>query len=402
MSVSFLRAGSALTLAATLIAACTTAPSSLDPAFAERPVCDSGEVRLDAAFEGGAMQSCEVLAPRAFAVVIAPEDIPINPSPWYALRLSPYTAGPVVVTLDYAHSGHRYRPKLSADRSAWTELPDSAVSVSEDRERAELAVELGDHPVFLAGQELYTGADYERWLEGYAGRDDLTISEFGRSIEDRPLTMIRSVSNARRGAVILVGRQHPPEVTAALAMEVFLDEVLGESDLARRFRDEFDLVIVPQMNPDGVHHGYWRHNLGGTDLNRDWGPFAQPETRAFRSVLDALDADERARPVAFLDFHSTRRDVFYTQLIGEDGTDYGFTAQWLERAGARLAGYEIERAERPQSERPTSKNYMFARYNIPAITYEIGDNTDRDLTARVTTVFAQEMMSVLLEHEGAG
>jgi len=87
--------------------------------------------------------------------------------------------------------------------------------------------------------------------------------------------------------------------------------------------------------------------------------------------------------------------------MGEDGTAYGFTAQWLARAGARLDGYEIERAERSQSERATSKNYMFARYQIPAITYEIGDNTERALTARVTAVFAQEMMSVLLDHEGA-
>ena len=59
----------------------------------------------------------------------------------------------------------------------------------------------------------------------------------------------------------MIGRQHPPEVTGAIAMHSFIDTVLADTDLARQFRDRFKLAIVPLMNPDGVAAGHWRHNV---------------------------------------------------------------------------------------------------------------------------------------------
>ncbi|MEM9235100.1 MAG: peptidase M14, partial [Pseudomonadota bacterium] len=58
----------------------------------------------------------------------------------------------------------------------------------------------------------------------------------------------------------------------------------------------------------------------------------------------------------------------------------------------------VERAERHNSDLPTSKNYMYSTYNIPAITYELGDETDRAIIRESASVYAQEMMKLLLEH----
>lgn len=181
-------------------------------------------------------------------------------------------------------------------------------------------------------------------------------------------------------------------------MKSFTDELLGDTDLARAFRARFKLYMIPNLNPDGVEHGHWRHNIGGLDLNRDWGPFTQPETQAAKSVVDLIDA---GKLTVFLDFHSTRKNVFYTQPVGRDGTEYGFTAKWLSRAGDRLEDYPFDRQGAHNVDLPTSKTYIYERFGIPAITYELGDETDRTQIAETARVFAQEMMALLLVAEAS-
>ncbi len=383
-----------------IVAGCVTAPTA---PLSQR--CATEVFTLDAAFDGGGMAGCRAQSDGSVEVVLRPEDRPINPSPWYAVRLTATQPATATVTLVYEEHPHRYLPKLSRGSGPWQYVPESAVTASDDGMRVRIDVPLAGEPVFLTAQELVTASDYDTWLGSHAMLPGIERSLIGRSIEDRPIEMLATTADQALGTVVLVGRQHPPELTGTIAMLPFADEVLGPSELAQQFRARFNTAIVPFMNPDGVYHGYWRHNLGSTDLNRDWGPFAQPETQAVLRVLDRLAQRPDTRPVVFLDFHSTRRNVFYTQYVGEDGTDYGFTAKWLAQSRARLSDdvvdYEFERAERPQSELPTSKNYVHGRFAIPAITYEVGDETERGATVNAARVLAQEMMRILLvEHAG--
>ncbi|MEN7341629.1 MAG: M14 family metallopeptidase [Pseudomonadota bacterium] len=380
-------------IAATLLSACISAPDHRLSA-----VCETDTVRLDADFDGGGMLGCEVGRDDVIDVWIRPEDMPINPSPWYAVRATPKSAGRVDLRLRYEHHPHRYRPKVRTANGDWLLVPETDVEISRKGHRVDIALTLQQDPVFVAGQELLTVDDYDHWMADLSSRDTVSLVEIGESRQGRPINMMfTEPTEAALGSVILVGRQHPPEVTGALGMLAFVEEVLGDSALAVAFRARFGLTIVPLMNPDGVTLGHWRHNTGGVDLNRDWGPFTQQETIVVRDVIDALAANPETAPVFFLDFHSTRRNVFYTQFVGEDGTDYGFTAEWLSRSRARLPNYQFERAERSQTELPTSKNYMHGRFGIPAITYEVGDETDRAALTEGARVLAQEMMQVLLE-----
>src|SRR3546814_6550764 len=59
----------------------------------------------------------------------------------------------------------------------------------------------------------------------------------------------------------------------------FVDELAADSPLARDFRERTLVIVLPLLNPDGVVEGNWRGNINGQDLNRDWGPFSQSETR---------------------------------------------------------------------------------------------------------------------------
>ena len=97
-----------------------------------------------------------------------------------------------------------------------------------------------------------------------------------------------------------------------------------------------------------------------------------------------------------LDFHSTNRDVFYT-IPDELPTDPElFTRNWLARYQDRMPGYNVDRDARHTVGRPISKGYTFDAYGAPAITFEIGDNTDRELIKRIGRESAIALMEELL------
>lgn len=390
-----------LSLASIALAGCTHVQTPPEPVFLETPErCETSVFAVDAQFSSANMASCSIAADRTIEVKLVPEDVPINASPWYAVRVTPTVSGPVRLVLNYDEHPHRYKPKVSMDGESWTVLPEDRVETSAGGFRVVLDLDLDDTPLFVSAQELFTNAAKDAWIERAAETEGVALTQIGISIEGRPIKMLATqASTASAKTVMIAGRQHPPEIPGALGAAVFLDELLSDTELARTFRDTFNLVMVPHMNPDGVEHGYWRHNMGGLDLNRDWGPFTQPETQAVKAVIDEIESDPEQELAVFLDFHSTRYNVFYTQPVGEDGTDYGFTATWLERSGARLPDYEFGRQGNHRPEFPTSKNYIHERFGIPAITYEIGDETDRTQIDVSAKVFAQELMKLLLEKE---
>ncbi|MEL7043302.1 MAG: M14 family metallopeptidase [Pseudomonadota bacterium] len=382
----------------TLVASCV-APPPIAPSIetVEAEYCQTQVFKVDADFSAANMASCQVINDRSIAVTLKPEDIPINQSPWYAVRLTPYQPGDVQLILQYEEHPHRYKPKVSVDGETWTIVPDDQVDVQAEGYRVTLDLDLDAQPLFVAAQELYTNAAHDAWTRAQAEKPFVTMSEIGKSIEGRSIAMIRTeASSEAPKTVMMTGRQHPPEIPGALAYDRFVEEVLSDTDLAKTFRNKFDLIMIPNINPDGVEHGHWRHNKGGLDLNRDWGPFTQPETQAVKAVIDSIEAPGLA---LFLDFHSTSKNVYYTQPLESDGTDYDFTQSWLDRGTALLPEYEFLRQGSHNLALPTSKTYIHETYGIPAITYEVGDETDRAEARETARVLAQEMMRLLLEHE---
>lgn len=379
-----------LALFAALLGGCATTSTVTFPAGA---LCDTGAFQVDDRFTGARRGDCEVIADDRVRLHIAREDEQVrNPSPWYAFKLTASRPQTVRVTLDYGDWKHRYVPKISRDGRTWNIAPD-AVFEQRAENTLDLTLELPDTPVWIAAHPLILPADYESWLRGLARRSGARLTVAGESIEGLPIYRLESGLDNDE-VILLTGRQHPPEVSGAVAMVAFVETLYAETELARQFRDRFRIVSLPLMNPDGVINGHWRHNLGATDLNRDWGPFEQPETAIIERLLDELVEDgERLR--MFIDFHSTRRNRFYTQAEPTDPP--GFSAEWLRRAGARIEDYAFTNDPRPRSPTPNGKNYMYKRFGIPSLTYEVGDETPEQSNREAARVFAEEFMRLWLE-----
>ncbi len=357
--------------------------------------CVAADFQVTDQFAGARRGTCRVLGENKVLLEILREDDDVrNPSAWFAFKLSPNGATTANILLDYGTWSHRYWPKTSSDGITWTPMAEKNVSVSADEHRANLRVPLTDEALWVSAQELITPSLYDIWLRKIADTTDATVSELGRSKAGLPIHVV-DTNPVARDVILLIGRQHPPEVSGVFAFTSFAETLLGQTELASAFRERYRILAVPLLNPDGVVGGNWRHNLGGVDLNRDWGPFTQPETGLIGNLLDTLD-DDGHRLRVFVDFHSTANNLFYTQL-DEDITDPpNFTRDWLAAAKPRLVNYPFRNELRSTENSTISKNYIYGRYGIPAFTYEVGDESDRAAVQAAAVVFAEEFMKLLL------
>lgn len=377
-------------IAIVFLASCAAGPSV--PA---QQACEASAFTVIDNFAGARRGQCTVIDDNHVRILILPEsDGYINDSPWFAFKVLPKADVDATITMTYRGGHHRYRPKISFDRIHWTPLPDEQVRVSSDRLKADISLRTGDKAFWIAAHELLTPAMYSLWETKMVETGHVQASELGRSRGGLPITVLNSNPDAR-DVLFLVGRQHPPEVSGAVAFLAFYEALMADTELAGQFRQRFQVVAVPMLNPDGVVGGNWRHNLGATDLNRDWGIFQQPETQHIEALLDRLD-DAGKKVRVFLDFHSTRRNVFYTQNDDYPTEPPHFTRRWLDRAGLRIRNYEFNNDENPVGKLGVAKNYMYKRYGIPSLTYEVGDETDRPAVRAAATIFAEELMERML------
>jgi hypothetical protein len=390
------RAGLWLSLAAWLtvgVGAGTAAvaqPSPLTNSKPAFPGCQTtqGSVHFD--FEGASRSTCYVEDDRTLSILVTPEHLPpINPSPWYAFRYSSAKGGKLTVNVRYVGARHRYAPK-------WSGRGDPvALSVTAKDDGSTVSITLPPSEGIVSGQPLITSAHYDRLLRQLAQNGKGRGVILGHSHDGRPIRAVRLGNADAPHLVILLGRQHPPEVTGAMAMDAFSLKIAKLMRSGAIDRKQFQFLIVPLLNPDGVARGHWRANLGGTDLNRDWGSFKQPETRGVSDWLARLPA--KVRPVLMLDFHSTNRNLFYVQ--GDDANAQGkaFLAAWLGGKESAFEGYPFK--IEPRDANPgsgTTKNWFNTTYGIPAYTYEVGDDSDPAAVSKAAEALAQTMIPSLV------
>jgi predicted deacylase len=379
-----------------LVVSCSKRDSPSEPHAEEhRWSFEENGVTFDASFPRARISDCALGDRGKYDVAIRPENTPINDSPWFAFKVSAARPTPIVVHLHCEGGTLRYRPKISTDGEQWVMLPAECYEQATQGKEAMLRLEVGPEPLWVAAQELVSTAEMLSWAQTVARLPYVSVSEFGSSVSGQKLCRLDIGSPDMPRHVVVIGRQHPPETTGSLALMRFIEEIAGDSDMARMFRKEFHVMVLPLLNPDGVDAGHWRHNLGHVDLNRDWGAFAQPETRAASEQIIALT--QKGRLYLHLDFHSTFNDVFYTQTDDMPNSPATFTARWLEGLQKRVPDYHVNREASSNPKHPTaSANWAHKTFGIPGITYEIGDNTDRAMLKRVAAAAAQEMMSLML------
>ncbi|MGI9345690.1 MAG: M14 family metallopeptidase [Gammaproteobacteria bacterium] len=356
-------------------------------------------VSFDSDFEMGRLSSYTQTGPNSYAVVIDPEHSGVNNSPWFAYRISSDQAHTITVRMSYSLHGHRFPPKTGTNPYDLQQLPDQQVKLLDGGKAVEMTLLVGPEPLYVAAQNLLDNAYNERWIQQLAEHPEASVSLLGRSVQGRPIEQLIIDNGQSNLWILITGRQHPAEVPGAITLVAFLDEVFADNPVANSFRQKFNLWIIPALNPDGIAAGHWRFNAQHTDLNRDWGLFKQPEIllvhRALQRRFEQPDTEQKL--VLGLDFHSTYRNVLYTQKDGEPAILGDFTPDWHHAITTAMPEYNMGRSAITNYGNPTFKQYISMQYDIPGITYEAGDKVPHAELEQGGRIAATTMMALLLD-----
>jgi predicted deacylase len=358
--------------------------------------CSTDTVKIDFNFSGSGNLSCEVIKSDYIKIFINPElDDSINPSPWFAFRKSEHSKS-IKLALDYKNYHHRYHPKISIDKKSWNKIDEANILKKENGKIVVIDFLPSSQKNYVASQELITNFWYNKWYNELENSGRVRREVIGFSVLKNPIPMFFVEKNINNPYILILGRQHPPEVTGAFAMRGFINQLLNKNSLSDSFLKNYNILFVPLMNPDGVMNGYWRYNENKKDLNRDWGIFIQPETDAVNKKLTELKNKKLA---LFIDFHSTFKNLFYISDIAEESPMKNFLEDWLlgSRKSLSEANYKYEIINSLNKDNGVSKNYIYNKYKIPSVTYEVSDNEDRDVIQQSSSILAINLMELLLK-----
>ena len=357
-------------------------------------------------FAGARLNEIALTNDTVITVVITPENTPINESPWYSFKLWSEVEQNILLQLTYSKGvKHRYYPKISFDGSKWKNL-DSANYMADvaldsmDKEvlpdLVSIKLTLGPDTLWLSAQELITAQHVKSWTTDLERHSFVSSSKIGESLEGRAINLLKIGKSDDQKMIVVLSRQHPPEVTGYLAMTSFIETICSNTETAKRFRADYNTYVIPLANPDGVHLGHWRHSAAGIDLNRDWQDFNQPETVAIKEFMENKVAATGGKFYFGVDFHSTYEDIYYTIDPQLKGNMPGLIPNMIKATGQEINGYEPNIRPRPIDEPPvTSLGYFFYGFGAESLTYEIGDNTPRTLLKKKGEVSAMKLMELM-------
>ena len=361
--------------------------------------CTTDLVTIDFNFSGGGNSVCEVISSDHIKILVKPESKDsINPSPWYAFRKSKHIKK-ILLELDYGEYEHRYFPKIKKINGNWKKIDEIDVLVKNDGKNVLINLYPSKESQYISSQELITKDWYEDWYVTLKENNFLKSKIVGYSVQNRPIKAFFSNENINNPFILILGRQHPPEVSSVFAIKGFVNELIGNINLSEKFLSKYNIFFVPLMNPDGVENGFWRYNYNKKDLNRDWDNFFQPETYSVKNFLDNLK--NRNQPILYIDFHSTYKNIFYISDAQLTNSQPNFLLNWLEKSRLELSsiGYNFSIKESYTKSNKVSKNYFHNKYNIPSMTYEVSDTEERSIITRSSKILARNLITILLNPE---
>lgn len=332
-------------------------------------------------------------------VTINPENEPINNSGYYAFKTWSNSTKPFYFKFQYPKGyKHRYLPKLKINDN-WSTIDTS--NVFKNDSLVTIKLNLGINPVIVAAQEIQSSTDVKNWYTALANnkKDFIKIKSAGKSTlgKNLPVLDVYKGNKRNKDIIVLLTRQHPPEITGYYAFQSFLTAIIENSSLSNEFLNKYRILAFPIVNPDGVDLGHWRHNAGGIDLNRDWSVYNQPEIKQVVEFL-AKNTGKNKKLLLGLDFHSTWYDVFYTNKTRKGTAIPNFEIDWFKALEKNIPNYKVNE-QSSNSKQPVSKGWFLYGHNAVGITYEIGDATPKDSIELIGRISAEQMMNIILNNE---
>lgn len=208
---------------------------------------------------------------------------------------------------------------ISEDGKKWTHISGEFTG----EKHLKFKVHMSADKLYLASVEPYRISDLEKFLTKIKRSPLVHIMPVGKTVEGRPLEIVRvGNANAPR-SVFLRARAHSWEAGGNWVVEGLVNSLL-EKD-ASKYLQKYCVYIMPMANKDGVARGRTRFNAQGVDLNRKWDAPADsvyaPEKYAFEKWLKQMISKNR-KPDLAIDLHNDQGGNVHVNLPREDNKKY--------------------------------------------------------------------------------
>jgi len=254
---------------------------------------------------------------------------------------------------------------VSQDGKNWEVLPTRRTPDNE----LEVKIRFNTNKLYFASVEPYRISDLENLLKRIRGNKLVHVEHIGKTVQGRPLEMIRIGSPDAKHRVVLRARAHSWEPGGNWVVEGLVDGLL-RSD-ADRYLKKYCVYIMPMANKDGVANGRTRFNILGVDLNRQWDkepdPELAPEKYAFDQWLKKMVSANR-KPHLAIDLHNDNYGNLHVNLPTEKNKAY---SQKMDRLESLLRSHTWFREGKSHVKNPGSFGEgLLARYGVDACVYE--------------------------------
>ncbi len=275
--------------------------------------------------------------------------------------------------------------------------------------RVRLRLEMPGPSLYVARVEPYRISDLERLLRAIRGSSRVRITTIGRTVQGRPLEIIRVGRSRAPYRVFLRARAHPWESGGNWVVEGLIHRLLRGDAEAKRFLGRYCVYILPLANKDGVAGGRTRFNLRGKDLNRDWDKPADPELAPENAALEAwLEKMMRAGqgPHLALDLHNDGGGRLHVSRAPVPGSTQHAERMALLEGLLRKHTWFTEGSSKPGDHNSgTLGDGWLERYGIDAVIHElncdwIGGLNDYP-SARHWQEYGEKLATVLDHYFGA-
>ena len=294
---------------------------------------------------------------------------------------------------------------VSENGREWQSVP--LESLPNDRVRLQL--DMPGPQLFVARTEPYRLSDLDRLLGALRTNELVQISTIGKTVQNRPLEIVRLGNPQAQYRVFLRARAHPWESGGNWVVEGLVRRLLkGDADAARLL-SRYCVYMLPMANKDGVALGRTRFNLLGKDLNRNWDKPADaelaPENHALEQWLEKMIKAGQAPNLA-LELHNDGAGKLHISRPPVPG---------LDRHLARMATLEeLLRRHTWFTEGSTGGSFRnsgtlgdgwLERYHIDAAVHEFNCNWIAGVkdypSAKHWKSYGEKLATVLYEYFGA-
>lgn len=264
----------------------------------------------------------------------------------------------------------RSRVCVSYDKKKWESRETKII----DDNKLTFNVIMQSESAWIASVEPYTVTDLANFLATIKSHPLVNITQVGKTVEGRPLEVIRIGSPAAPRRIFIRARAHAFEAGGNWTVEGLIKRMLKNDAEIKKYLKRYCLYIMPMANKDGVVRGKTRFNANGFDLNRKWDKLADPEIApenyAVEMWLSQMIRDNK-KPDLAIDLHNDPGGQLH--ITRRDGDHGGYLSN-MEKLEMLLRKHTwfTEGSTKATFRNPGSLgDGLLERYGVHAVVYEL-------------------------------